>query len=479
MPSFREAALSILREANEPLHYAQITERAIARGLLQSAGATPARSMNAILAMDIKRHGAKSASRRAAPATFALRDGDATPVVDEVAEDAAIAEADLRVRTPLLPPFENIRLLLPIWEGRTRSTISAYFRTITELRGTPQDPVDWTDPDDWIETRMKGADRELAQAIWNGTNKQVSPRYTYGAWLFANVHNLISEEPNAPIALTERGRAFIDEPDGSVTRAIEEVEGLPRLLSIVAEQGPARSGELMPEWAEYLARHSKFGTDSTRRDTLRRRLNELVSRGWVSRSGVLYAVTESGLAHLSEVGAGDGESESEDRELWHLLKEHERSARESLATLLSEMDPYAFEHLIKQLLVEMEYDNVEVTTRGNDGGVDVVAEIELGISSVREVVQVKRHKRTIQRKDLDALRGSLHRFGAVRGTIVTTSKFSSGTTDAAFEQGAAPITLIDGEKLIDLLIKHSIGVRKKSIDVLEVDAGAFVGDGDG
>ena len=147
--------------------------------------------------------------------------------------------------------------------------------------------------------------------------------------------------------------------------------------------------------------------------------------------------------------------------------------RESIRDILAEIDPFAFEYLVKRLLEEMTYDNVKVTSRSGDGGVDVVADIELGITSVREVVQAKRHKRTIQRKDLDALRGSLHRFSAVRGTIITTSKYSKGTRDAAFEPGAAPITLIDGEKLIDLLITHGIGVRKKTLEVLELNASAF------
>ena len=68
-----------------------------------------------------------------------------------------------------------------------------------------------------------------------------------------------------------------------------------------------------------------------------------------------------------------------------------------------------------------------------------------------------------------ALRGSLFKFGAVRGTIVTTSGFARGAKKDAFAQGAAPITLIDGKKLIDLLIKHEIGVRKHEIEVLSVD----------
>ena len=116
-----------------------------------------------------------------------------------------------------------------------------------------------------------------------------------------------------------------------------------------------------------------------------------------------------------------------------------------------------------------------MTGQSGDGGVDVVAKIELGVTSVREVVQVERHKRTIQRKEVAALRGSFFKFGAVRGTIVTTSRFARGAKEDAFAQGAAPITLIDGKKLIDLLIEHEIGVLKQDVEVLSVDLEGLAG----
>lgn len=97
----------------------------------------------------------------------------------------------------------------------------------------------------------------------------------------------------------------------------------------------------------------------------------------------------------------------------------------------------------------------------------------MGITSVREVVQVKRQPGSVHRPVLDQLRGSLHRFNAVRGTIVTLGTFSEGTKQAAFEHGAVPITLIDGERLLDLLIEHGIGVRKREVTLLEVDATAL------
>jgi len=70
--------------------------------------------------------------------------------------------------------------------------------------------------------------------------------------------------------------------------------------------------------------------------------------------------------------------------------------------------------------------------------------------------------------------GAVYRFNAVRGTIVTTSRFAKGTTqEAAFATGAAPITLIDGDKLVDLLIEHGIGVRKRTVELLELNASAL------
>ena len=75
---------------------------------------------------------------------------------------------------------------------------------------------------------------------------------------------------------------------------------------------------------------------------------------------------------------------------------------------------------------------------------------------------------------LDQLRGSLNRFNAVRGTIITTGRFSKGVEEAAFERGAAPITLIDGDKLLDLLIEYEIGVTKRQVEYWEFAAEKLV-----
>jgi len=67
----------------------------------------------------------------------------------------------------------------------------------------------------------------------------------------------------------------------------------------------------------------------------------------------------------------------------------------------------------------------------------------------------------------------LHRFDAFQGTIITLSDFSKGTKNAAFERGAPPITLINGDKLIELLIENGIVIKKKHIEYIMVDENYF------
>ena len=75
---------------------------------------------------------------------------------------------------------------------------------------------------------------------------------------------------------------------------------------------------------------------------------------------------------------------------------------------------------------------------------------------------------------MDTLRGCLHRFDAFQGTIITLSNFSKGTKEAAFERGAAPITLINGDKLLDLLVENNIAVKKRTLEYFTVDPEYFI-----
>jgi restriction system protein len=287
----------------------------------------------------------------------------------------------------------------------------------------------------------------------------------------ATRHSLIATDKDI-ILLTSRGRQFIVDPAGKVAAEIDGLEGTLTVLRLVAEKDPGWRGEFLPGFTEHCHTYTTLRSDSAIKSYLYNRLNSLVERGYVTRRGLTYEITDAGLSYLdtnTTLLPGPAVVAGRRSDIHKLAKELRQEAREQLADYLAHMDPFKFEGLVKVLLEEMGYEDVETTAPTNDKGVDVIAHIELGISSVREVIQVKRHKGSLNRTVLDQLRGSLYRFNAVRGTIISTGKFSRGARDAAFERGAPPITLIDGDKLLDLLMERQIGVTRKSVEYYEFD----------
>lgn len=460
--TYKEAARRVLAEVGQPLHAHEIARRALAQGLVVTSGKSPEATMEAALCVAVRAK--ESGFVRVAPRTFALRPPGAPTAADDEAIETSIRER--RIRTEL-------RAFLAAVPGLTAESIIQLRATLTELRGTPQSQSDWSDPDAWIAERLAGDAAATAKALWVGSGRVVNPRHTVGVWLTARNYGLLDEAADGTLSLSARGEALCAGTGAEVLRDIDDAEGVLAVLQFVAELGPAGTSELLAPWAEHLQKHGRVRSNSATRSYLYQRLRNLLDRELVARSGARYAVTPAGLAWLGEADAADDTEADPDAELAKLAQRNKDQVKEALREILADMDPYAFEHVIKDLLVAMGYDEVQVTSPSNDKGVDVIGRIQLGITAVREVIQVKRHRRTIQRKDLDALRGSLHRFHAVRGTLITTSRFSSGTEKAAFEPGAAPITLIDGEKLIDLLADHEIGVKKRKIEVWKLDESAF------
>jgi restriction system protein len=62
---------------------------------------------------------------------------------------------------------------------------------------------------------------------------------------------------------------------------------------------------------------------------------------------------------------------------------------------------------------------------------------------------------------------------AIRGTIISLGGFAKGAQEGALFVGAAPITLIDGKRLLDLCIKHEVGVKRRPVEIYEIDEAFF------
>lgn len=379
-----------------------------------------------------------------------------------------------RSLTPGLPEYQVARHFLRIMDGVPYAQYRSTYNAIWDQRGNPQETVNWANPDQWIPERLTGDEQALALRIWHESSGQLNPRYLRGAWYLTNRHDLLGRDHHDILHVTERGQQFTDEPNSPIVAQIDQYEGILTILRLVAERGPGRRSTFLPDFSAFCRDYTSYQSQNPIKGAMYDRLVNLIARGFVSRSGQTYEITDEGLAYLetyAQMVSGQIPGiTGKQSELRRLAKEMRRQAREQLADYLAAMNPFKFEELIQFLLEEMGYTDVKTTSPTNDKGVDVVANIQLGISSVREVVQVKRTRGNINRRVLDQLRGSLHRFSAVRGTIITTGGFSRGTQEAAFERGAAPITLIDGSKLLDLLIELEIGVSKQQVEYFEFDS---------
>lgn len=144
---------------------------------------------------------------------------------------------------------------------------------------------------------------------------------------------------------------------------------------------------------------------------------------------------------------------------------HNRKNKKELRARLLAMEPPAFEGLVGDLLTKLGYQDVEVIGRHGDGGIDVRAVLVVGdVIRTRMAVQVKRWKHNVQAPVVQQVRGAI---GADdQGLIITTSDFSPGAREEAALSDRAPVGLMDGSKLVDLLVEHEIGVRRDHVDLL-------------
>ncbi|HPZ22848.1 MAG TPA: restriction endonuclease [Bacillota bacterium] len=370
------------------------------------------------------------------------------------------------------PTYSQVTALLKIVPQFCGAELRNVFAAIKSLLGTPQNPVSWDDPDEWISSRLSDQDARVAEKVWNESNHLINPRYLKFVFGMVSKCGLVEEGMNGPIKLTVAGQDFLDNPSGNTWQLIDREEGLATALELVQAKGIGRLGELLPDWADYCLAKSNIRTERVMRYSLAARLKNLMDRGLVTREGIQYRITEDGERYLSLLSRKPKE-EDYMYQLSKLMKTLRDKQKEALRAKLEVMDPHAFEKLVKELLEAMEYEDVQVTAPSGDKGVDVVGKVQVGITSVTEVIQVKRRKGNITRPVLDALRGSLHRFGAFRGTIITLSDFAKGAKESALEKGAAPITLINGDMLMDLMIEHEVGVKKQEVSYFVIDENFF------
>lgn len=129
---------------------------------------------------------------------------------------------------------------------------------------------------------------------------------------------------------------------------------------------------------------------------------------------------------------------------------------------------YAFEEFLKEYLSKMGLDEVEITQRSRDGGIDLKA-VRKGVGDFSDIditnyyIQAKRYSLSnkINVSKIRELKGTIP-FG-YKGMMITTSDF---TSDAIAESGndpSKPVVIISGKSLVMSCIDNEIGFLFKPI----------------
>lgn len=143
---------------------------------------------------------------------------------------------------------------------------------------------------------------------------------------------------------------------------------------------------------------------------------------------------------------------------------------ETLEVMLS-LPPAGFERLSQRLLREAGFTQVVVTGQSGDGGIDGFGILQVNpLVSFKVLFQCKRYSKSVAPSQVRDFRGAMSG-RADKGIIITTGTFTAEAKREATRDGAPPMELIDGEKLIDMLERFELGLRP--VTTYEIDSAFF------
>jgi len=163
-----------------------------------------------------------------------------------------------------------------------------------------------------------------------------------------------------------------------------------------------------------------------------------------------------------------GLAENEPKGIFADIRSKNQEVKKQLLEALLAMNPNKFEELIGEVLRNLGFESVQITGKTGDGGIDVTGELVVsGIIRNNICVQVKRWKNNVQRSSVSELRGSLRPHQT--GLFITTSEFSRQAFEEANDPYKAPISLMNGNELVDLLCEFGIGIIMEKVTIFNID----------
>ena len=149
--------------------------------------------------------------------------------------------------------------------------------------------------------------------------------------------------------------------------------------------------------------------------------------------------------------------------------------KKELLEKVKRLDPLSFEHLANRLVAKMLGGVAEDTPLSRDGGIDGYIHMYSDPLGLHEVgIQAKHYVagQNVQSPDIQRFKGALN---GKNGVFVTCADYAPNARKEAEKITLNKIVLVNGQELVEYMIKYQVGVREKGItySLKEVDESFF------
>jgi restriction system protein len=198
-------------------------------------------------------------------------------------------------------------------------------------------------------------------------------------------------------------------------------------------------------------------------------LNETAARTVFRDVSASFAKAKAGKSQVASIKSGEGEEDIPGADAAVI----QQTYREEIAAKLQSLSPNGFERFCQRLLRESGFQEVTITGRSGDGGIDGIGILQVNaLVSFKVLFQCKKYQGSVSPMQVRDFRGAM--MGrADKGIIITTGSFTAEARKEAIRDGVPPIELVDGEKLIAMLEQLELGLKPRTI--YEIDSEFFDG----
>lgn len=156
-----------------------------------------------------------------------------------------------------------------------------------------------------------------------------------------------------------------------------------------------------------------------------------------------------------------------------LVYENEAEVKRRIISELQNLRPTHFEQFCISFLGPLGYEQLQVTGRGADGGIDGHGLFRQGVVSIRSAFQAKRWRRNpVSRPEIDKFRGAIQG-DYDHGVFLTTGRYTSDAQAASIKKGAISLLLLDGDSIAENMIRNGIGVIPRPVQLFDLDPEFF------